>query len=54
MAVQMTTMPPQGHTSAPKFTPDIPRELERYFKELEILFSPTQVINNMEKKKHAC
>jgi hypothetical protein len=47
-------MPPQGHGSAPKFTPDVLRELQRYFKELEFLFGPAEVVNNMEKKKHAC
>jgi hypothetical protein len=49
-----STMPPQGHGSAPKFTPDVPRELQRYFKELELLFGPAQVVNETEKKKHAC
>jgi hypothetical protein len=49
-----TTMPPQGHSSAPKFTPNIPRELQCYFKEFEFLFGPAQVVDNMEKKKHTC
>jgi hypothetical protein len=49
-----STMPPQGHGSAPKFTPDVPRELQRYFKELELLFGSAQVVDNTEKKKHAC
>jgi hypothetical protein len=49
-----STMPPQGHGSTPKFTPDVPRELQRYFKELELLFGLAQVVDNMEKKKHAC
>jgi hypothetical protein len=49
-----STMPPQGHGSTPKFTPDVPRELQRYFKELEFLFGPAQVVDDMEKKKHAC
>jgi hypothetical protein len=31
-----------------------PRDLQRYFKELELLFGPAQVVNNMEKKKHTC
>jgi hypothetical protein len=47
-------MLPQGHGSTPKFTPDIPRELQCYFKELELLFGPAQVVDNTEKKKHAC
>jgi hypothetical protein len=49
-----STMPPQGHSSAPNSTPDIPRELRCYFKELELLFGPAQVVDNKEKKKHAC
>jgi hypothetical protein len=49
-----STMPPRGHGSAPKFTPDVPRELQRYFKELELLFGPAQIVDNTEKKKHAC
>jgi hypothetical protein len=47
-------MPPRGHSSAPKFTPDVPRELQRYFKELELLFRLAQIVDNAEKKKHAC
>jgi hypothetical protein len=47
-------MPPRGHSSAPKFTPDVPRELQCYFKELELLFGPVQVVDDTEKKKHAC
>jgi hypothetical protein len=49
-----STMLPRGHGSAPKFTPDVPRELQHYFKELELLFGPAQVVDNMEKKKHTC
>jgi hypothetical protein len=47
-------MPPRGHGSTPKFTPDVPRELQRYFKELELLFGPAQVVDDTEKKKHTC
>jgi hypothetical protein len=47
-------MPPRGHSSAPKFTPNIPRELQRYFKELELLFGPAQIVDDSEKKKHTC
>jgi hypothetical protein len=49
-----STMPPQGHGSAPKFTPDVPRELQHYFKELKLLFGPAQVADETEKKKHTC
>jgi hypothetical protein len=47
-------MPPRGHSSATKFNPNIPRELQHYFKELEMLFAIAQIVNNEEKKKHAC
>jgi hypothetical protein len=47
-----STMPPQGHRSTPTFTLDIPRELQRYFKELKLLFGPVQVVDDTEKKKH--
>jgi hypothetical protein len=47
-------MPPRRHGSAPKFTPDVPRELQRYFKELELLFGPAQVVDDTEKNKHTC
>jgi hypothetical protein len=47
-------MPPRGHGSAPKFTPDIPRELQCYFKKLELLFAPAQVVDDTKKKKHTC
>jgi hypothetical protein len=49
-----STMPPRGHGSAPEFTPDVPRELQRYFKELELLFGPAQIVDDIEKKKHTC
>jgi hypothetical protein len=32
----------------------IRRELQRCFKELEMLFGPAQVVDDTEKKKHAC
>jgi hypothetical protein len=47
-------MLPRGHSSAPKFTPDVSRELQCYFTELELLFGPAQVVNDTEKKKHTC
>jgi hypothetical protein len=48
-----STIPPRGHGSAPKFTSDFPRELQHYFKELELLFGPAQVVDNTEKFKSA-
>jgi hypothetical protein len=53
MATPSTTLH-WGHGSTPKFTPDVPRELQCYFKELELLFGPAQVVDDMEKKKHTC
>jgi hypothetical protein len=53
MAAPMT-MPPCGHSSTPQFNPEVPQELQQYFQELEMLFGPAQIVNNMEKKKHAC
>jgi hypothetical protein len=47
-------MLPQGHGSTPKFTPDVPRELQCYFKKLELLFGPAQIVDDAEKKKHTC
>jgi hypothetical protein len=49
-----STMPPRGHGSTPKFTPDVPRELQHYFKELKLLFGPAQIVDDAEKKKHTC
>jgi hypothetical protein len=49
-----STMPPRGHGPTPEFTPDVPRELQRYLKELELLFGPAQIVNNAKKKKHTC
>jgi hypothetical protein len=48
------TMPARGHSTAPKFSPTQPRELRRYFEELEVLFARCQVTNDIERKKHAC
>jgi hypothetical protein len=47
-------MLPRGRGSTPQFTPDIPRELQRYFKEVELLFGQAQVVDDTKKKKHAC
>jgi hypothetical protein len=49
-----STMLPRGHSSTHKFTPDVPRELQHYFKELELLFGPAQIVDDTEKKKHTC
>jgi len=46
-------MPARGHATAPKFSPDQPRELRYYFKELEHLFDAASVTQNDPKKKFA-
>jgi hypothetical protein len=48
------SMPTRGHTTAPKFSPDQPRELRRYFEELEVLFGSCSITAEPEMKKHAC
>jgi hypothetical protein len=45
------TMLPRRHSSTPQFNPEVPWE---YFRELEMFFGSAQIVNNMEKKKHAC
>jgi hypothetical protein len=54
MAANVIPMPARGHSTAPKFSPNQPRTLKRYFKELEILFDSSGILTNEEKKKHAC
>ncbi|KAG6851545.1 hypothetical protein C0991_008246 [Blastosporella zonata] len=43
-------MPARGHGTAPSFNPSKPRELPRYFTELEFLFASSGVTNDAEKK----
>jgi hypothetical protein len=47
-------MPTRGEDGAPSFSPDQPRELRRYFKELSLLFICAQVTDDEEKKIYAC
>jgi hypothetical protein len=47
-------MPARGHSTAPKFDPTQPRELRRYFNELDLLFGGANITANDIKKKHAC
>jgi hypothetical protein len=49
-----TTMPARGHSTAPKFDPTKPRELRRFFDELELLFAACKVTDSDVMKKHAC
>ncbi len=47
-------MPARGDHVAPTFDPKQPRELRRYFEDLEFLFNRARVTNATEKKVHAC
>jgi hypothetical protein len=47
-------MPPRGHATAPKFDPNQPRELRRYFSELDLLFTACGITDDEIQKKHAC
>ena len=47
-------MPPRGHRTAPTFSADQPRELHRYFQELNDLFTDCQVVDDQAKKQYAC
>src|SRR5277367_5901529 len=49
-----STMPARGHSTAPKFNPTQPRELRRYFNELEMLFLGCNITDSDLMKKHAC
>jgi gag-polyprotein putative aspartyl protease len=46
-------MPARGHATAPKFDPKQPRELRRYFEELELLFATANITGDDAKKKQA-
>jgi hypothetical protein len=47
-------MPARGHSTAHTFDPTHPRELRRYFNELELLFSDSNITAPGIMKKHAC
>ena len=47
-------MPSIGHTTAPKFSPDQPRELRRFFTVIERNFARCMVQDDQEKKEYAC
>jgi hypothetical protein len=46
-------MPARGHATAPKFSPDKPRELRYYFKELDHLFTASTVTDEQKMKDFA-
>lgn len=53
----MTThgvMPSRGASKAPRFSPDEPRELRRYFQDLENLFTNFGITEDAVKKHYAC
>jgi len=46
-------MPARGERAAPSFDTTKPRELVRFFEELEYLFARADLKDETEKKKHA-
>ena len=46
-------MPARGDRGAPQFNPDKPRELRRYFADLEFHFTRSAITDEAEKKGHA-
>ena len=54
MAAPVIAMPSRGDRSAPQFDTKHPRELRRYFSDLEYCFGRAQITDEAEKKKHAC
>ena len=54
MAANIVTMPARGHSTAPKFDIAQPRELHRYFNELDLLFTACNITNEELMKQHAC
>ncbi len=46
-------MPPRGDRTAPTFDPSKPRELKRFFSELQYNFDAANVTDDTEKKNHA-
>ena len=54
MAAPVISMPSRGDRSAPRFDTKHPRELRRYFSDLEYCFERAQIVDDQEKKSHAC
>ena len=54
MAAPVIAMPARGDRSAPQFNTKQPRELRRYFADLEYCFGRAQIVDDTEKKSHAC
>ena len=53
-AVATVPMPAKGHSTAPKFSAYQPRELRRYFEELDNLFAGAAIMDDQTKKSQAC
>ena len=51
MATAVITMPTRGERAAPLFDKSRPREITRFFNDLEVLFSQAQIASDTEKKK---
>jgi hypothetical protein len=47
-------MPTRGDPSAPKFDPNQPRELRRYFADLALRFEQSHIADSQQKKVHTC
>ena len=47
-------MPARGDRSAPRFDPQQPRELRRYFADLDFAFTRAAIAERAEMKKQAC
>ncbi|KIM88123.1 hypothetical protein PILCRDRAFT_3170, partial [Piloderma croceum F 1598] len=53
-AAPIIPMPARGDRSAPHFDPQQPRELRRFFAELDFAFTRAGVADRTAQKKHAC
>ncbi|KAJ7148917.1 hypothetical protein C8R46DRAFT_826294, partial [Mycena filopes] len=53
MAAVAPQMPARGDRNAPQFDSTKPRELHRYFTDLEFHFTRANVTDSTEKKRHA-
>ena len=47
-------MPTRGTSKAPHFSPDEPREIRRYFQDLDNLFTTYNISTDVQKKQYAC
>src|SRR5271155_5846463 len=54
MAATQQSMPGVGHATAPKFSPDQPRELRRFFATIEQHFTRCATIDVQERNSYAC